>query len=495
MPAAADLTATTQSDGPTSAIGRHPGRALAVIVGAQLMIVLDATIVNIALPKIHTALHFSDAGLSWVINAYTLTFGGLLLLGGRAGDILGRRRVFMAGILLFLLASLVGGFATPPGWLLAARAVQGIGGAIASPTALALIATNFTEGAERNRAFGVFAAVSGAGAAVGLLLGGMLTSWLSWRWVLFVNAPIGLLIVALVPLYLHESERQPGRFDIGGAITSTLGMTALVYGVIHASEKSWGNVWTVGSFAAAVVLLGIFAIIERRHIQPIVPMRLFRNRNRSAGYAVMLVFAGGMMGMFFFLTQFVQNVLQYSPIKAGVAFLPIAGVIGVSAQLSSRFMLRLGSKPFMVTGAALATGGLGWLSQLSAGSGYVRGLLFPMLIFGFGMGFLFVPLTMLAVAGVEPRDSGAASALLNVMQQVGGALGLSVLVTVFSTALKNNGAKHLPPQALLANSISTAFGVAVIFGALGLLLSLLMSNKKANPMAADESDQQPAMAA
>src|SRR5919199_2299842 len=264
--------------------GHHPGLALAIIAASQLMVVLDATIVNIALPQMQQALHFSTTSLSWVLNAYTLTFGGLLLLGGRAGDILGRRRVFITGILLFSLASLLGGFATSSAWLLAARALQGVGGAIASPTALALITTNFAEGPERNRAFGVFAAVSGSGAAVGLLAGGMLTSWLSWRWVLFVNVPIGVLIALLAPLYINESERHPGRFDLAGAFTSTTGMLALVYGFIRAAQQGWSDNLTIGSFVAAVVLLAAFVAIERRTRQPITPLHMFTDRNRAGSY-------------------------------------------------------------------------------------------------------------------------------------------------------------------------------------------------------------------
>jgi EmrB/QacA subfamily drug resistance transporter len=498
MTATADIVGT-QAAPPKR--GHHPGLALLVIAGAQLMIVLDSTIVNIALPHMQTALKFSDTGLSWVLNAYTLTFGGLMLLGGRMGDILGRRRTFGVGIALFILASLLGGFAQSSGWLLAMRALQGVGGAIASPTALALITTNFMEGKERNRAFGVFAAVSGAGAAIGLLLGGVLTDYLSWRWVLFVNVPIGIVLIGLVPLFLAESQRQPGRFDIGGALTSTAGMSALVYGFIHASDKGWTSTITIVAFVAAVVLLVAFFVIETRHSQPIVPLRLFANRDRSTSYAIMFAFVGGMMGMFFFLTQFVQNVLGYSPIKAGVAFLPIAFIIGVSAQISSRFLIKTGPKPFTIAGAILSTGGLAWLAQLSANSGYVTGLLFPMLLFGFGMGFIFVPLTMTSVAGVRPEDSGAASAMLNVMQQVGGSLGLSILVTVFATASRHEqthqikgflahatpaqqkafaAGKLKPPDsvvhAVLAHGISVAFSVAIIFAGVGLLLALISRN-------------------
>ncbi len=490
--------------------GRHPGLALAVIAGAQLMIVLDATIVNIALPHMKTALGFSDTSLSWVLNAYTLTFGGLLLLGGRAGDILGRRRVFIFGVSLFSVASLIGGFAQSSGWLLAARALQGVGGAIASPTALSLITSNFAEGKERNRAFGVFAAVSGSGAAIGLLLGGMLTQWASWRWVLFVNVPIGVLLVALVPLFVAESERRPGKFDLSGAITSTLGMTALVYGFIHASEKGWSTDVTIGAFVAAVVLLTYFAISESRHSQPIMPMRLFADRNRTSGYVVMLAFSAGMFGMFFFLTQFVQNVLGYSPLRAGLAFLPISLVIGVSAQISSRQLGKIGPKPFMVAGAALSTIGLYWLAQLDQHSGYPS-LLFPMLLFGFGMGFIFVPLTVIAVANVRHEDSGAASAMLNVTQQVGGSLGLSILVTFFSSAQRHEQkvqqgsdvmrdflaklnpaqltqfkAGKIPPppeivHQVLAHGISSALTVAVVFGAVGLLLTFLVQNIRTPP--------------
>ena len=485
--------------------GDHPGVALAIITGAQCMVVLDATIVNIALPHIQTALRFSDTSLSWVINAYTLTFGGLLLLGGRAGDILGRRRVFVFGILLFTLASFLGGLATSETWLLAARALQGVGGAIASPTALSLITTNFEEGAERNRAFGVFAAVSGSGAAIGLLAGGMLTSWLSWRWVLFVNVPIGILIAVAAPMFVNESERHPGRFDVAGALTSTLGMTALVYGFIRAAQEGWGDSLTISAFFAAVALLVTFFGIENRVRQPVVPLGMFRDRNRAASYAVMLCLAAALFSMFFFLTLFVQRILDYSPLKAGFAFLPVSAMIVVTAQIASRQLLKRGPKLFMVIGAALATAGLGWLSQISASSGYVEGILGPMLLFSAGMGCLFVPLTVVAVSGVRARDSGAASGLLNVMQQVGGSLGLSILVTVFGTASRSEAKQQLgrflasatpdqrqafaqgrlkPPaavaDAVLAHGISAAFLVGVLFAAGALVISIVAIRAKAS---------------
>ncbi|MFJ8358484.1 MFS transporter [Streptomyces sp. NPDC093984] len=422
----------------------RPGIALTVIAACQLMVVLDATIVNIALPHIQDALKFSTTDLTWVVSAYTLTFGGLLLLGGRAGDILGRRRVFMTGILLFTFASLLGGLAQEPWQLLAARALQGVGGAIASPTSLALITTTFAEGPERNRAFGVFAAVSAGGGAIGLLTGGMLTEWLDWRWVLFVNVPIGVLIAVLTPMYINESERHPGRFDIAGALTSTAGMASLVYGFIRASEDGWRDSVTIGSFAAAVVLLLAFALIERRAREPITPLRMFADRNRSGTYVIMLSLAAAMFGMFFYIVLFVQNVLGYTPISAGVAFLPVTVAIVIGAGLSQRFLPVLGPKPFMLVGATLVTIGLGWQALIKPDSSYAGGVLGPMLVFGFGMGLNFVTLTLTAVSGVAQHEAGAASGLLNTTQQVGGSLGLSILTTVFGTASRDEAGKQLP---------------------------------------------------
>jgi EmrB/QacA subfamily drug resistance transporter len=478
--------------------GHHPGIALTIIAASQLMVVLDATIVNIALPSIQQALHFSTTSLSWVLNAYTLTFGGLLLLGGRAGDILGRRRVFIFGIALFTLASFLGGLATSSTWLLAARALQGVGGAIASPTALSLITTNFPEGRERNRAFGVFAAVSVSGAAIGMLAGGILTSWLSWRWVLFVNVPIGLALALVARQYITESERQPGRFDLGGALTSTAGMAALVYGFIRAAQSGWTDGLTVVSFVAAVVLLSIFFLIETRTSQPITPLHMFRDRNRAGSYGMMLALSAAMFGMFFFMTLFVQDVLGYSPLRAGVAFLPITGALVLASQFAARSLPALGPRRLMTAGAVVAVAGLGWLSQISVGSGYLDGILLPMMLFGAGMGLLFVPLTIVAVSGVERHEAGAASSLLNVAQQVGGSLGLSILVTVFGTASRNEATQQvgkflseaspalraqfqqtgqLPPQyanSVLAHGISTAFEVSVVFAALALVVALVV---------------------
>ncbi|MFJ2830277.1 MFS transporter [Streptomyces sp. NPDC087263] len=476
----------------------HPGIALTVIAACQLMVVLDATIVNIALPHIQDALRFSTTDLTWVVSAYTLTFGGLLLLGGRAGDILGRRRVFMTGILLFTLASLLGGFAQEPWQLLAARALQGVGGAIASPTSLALITTTFPEGPERNRAFAVFAAVSAGGGAIGLLAGGMLTEWLDWRWVLFVNVPIGVLIAVLTPLYISESERHPGRFDIFGALTSTAGMAALVYGFIRAAEEGWRDSLTIGSFGASVVLLAAFVFIEMRAKEPITPLRMFADRNRSGTYVIMLSLAAAMFGMFFFIVLFVQNVLSYTPIEAGLAFLPVTVAIAIGAGLSQRFLPVLGPKPFMLVGSALVALGLGWQTFINPDSSYVGGVLGPMLLFAFGMGLNFVTLTVTAVSGVAAHEAGAASGLLNTTQQVGGSLGLSILTTVFGSASRDEAEKQIPDfmanasaeqkaefartqqlpapwgHEVLANGISTAFIPAVAMALLALATATLV---------------------
>ncbi|MGW4159990.1 MFS transporter [Streptomyces sp. NPDC004788] len=423
---------------------RPSGIALAVIAACQLMVILDATIVNIALPHIQDALSFSTTGLSWVLSAYTLTFGGLLLLGGRAGDILGRRRVFLTGILVFTLASLLGGFAQEPWQLLAARALQGAGGAIASPTALALITTTFPEGPQRNRAFGVFAAVSAGGGAIGMLAGGMLTEWLDWRSVLFVNVPIGLAIAILTPRFIDESERQPGRFDLAGALTSTLGMSALVYGFIRASEESWTDGLALGAFVAAALLLAAFVVVESRAREPITPLRMFADRNRSGTYVFMLSLAAAMLGMFFFIVLFVQNVLGFGPIRAGLAFLPVTAAIGVTSGLAQRLLPVFGPKPCMLTGAALTGTGLFWLTLITPDSSYLGGVLGPMVTFGFGMGLNFVTVTLTAVSGIAPHEAGAASGLLNATQQVGGSLGLSILVTVYGTASRDEGTRQMP---------------------------------------------------
>ncbi|HJQ43249.1 MAG TPA: MFS transporter [Jatrophihabitantaceae bacterium] len=434
----------------------HPGLVLALILVSQLMVVLDATIVNVALHDIRDALHFSAADLSWVINAYTLTFGGLLLLGARAGDILGRRRVFLGGIALFTLASLAGGFAQSPGELLAARALQGVGGALASPSALALLMTMFPQGRERTRAIGYYTAVSIGGAAVGLIAGGMLSQWVSWRWVLFVNVPIGVVLLALARIVLPETPRASGRFDLTGALTSTLGMSALVYGFVHAASDGWSDAETIGSFALGLVLLAAFGITEQRAESPITPLRLFADRNRSSAYVARLMLVAGTMGMFFFLTQFLRGVLGYSDLKTGFAFLPLTLVLFVASQASSRGLVeRFGERTIMIVGVTLSTLGMLWLTQLSGTSGYFD-LVGPLLVFGTGNGLAFVPLTTAALDGVEPEDAGAASGLVNVMQQLGGSLGLAVLVTVFGTVSQHT-AEHPRPGESASDLARRAF--------------------------------------
>jgi EmrB/QacA subfamily drug resistance transporter len=411
----------------------RPQLILAVILVCQLMVTLDATIVNVALPKIQTALGFSTTSLSWVINAYALTFGGLLLLGARAGDLMGRRRTFLAGITLFTLASLGGGFATSSGWLLAARAVQGAGAALAAPSALALLTTMFAEGRDRMRAIGYYTAVSIGGSAVGLVAGGLLTQWASWRWVMFVNVPIGIALIVTARAVLPETQRHTGHFDIAGALSSTFGMAALVYGFVQAATDGWGAAGTRASFGAGLILLAAFVWTELRAKAPITPLRLFADRNRSVAYVARLLLVAGMFGMFFFLTQFLQDVLGYSPLLTGLGFLPLTATLFISSQVGARLAHRFPGRRLMVTGFAISALGLLWVSQLSLASGYLS-VLGPLLLVGVGNGLAFVPLTALSLSGVEPRDAGAASGLINVTQQVGGALGLAVLVTVFGSA-------------------------------------------------------------
>jgi EmrB/QacA subfamily drug resistance transporter len=434
------VTGRAASSAATAGGGSRLGLALLVIATAQLMVVLDATIVNVALPNVQRALGFSGSGLEWVVNAYAVTFGGLLLLGGRAGDILGRRRVFVFGLLLFSAASLLGGFATSQSWLLTARAVQGVGGAVIAPTALALITTNFPEGRERNRAFGVYASMSGAGAAVGLLLGGVLTTYLSWRWVFFVNVPIGILVAAAAPRVLAESPRRPGRIDVAGAITGTGGVALLVYGLSKTATgpdgaSHWGDAQVLTSLAASVVLLVSFVLIERRSSHPLLPMRVLADRNRSGAYLIMLCIGTALFGLFFFLTLFMQNVLGYSAIRSGIAYLPFAIGVVIASTLASRLVPRIGARPLILAGTGAVAGGTFWFSRLTEQAGYAGQLLGPMLVTACGLGLVFVPLSLVALHNVAEQDSGVASSLLNTGQQVGGAIGLALLGTVAWTTV------------------------------------------------------------
>jgi EmrB/QacA subfamily drug resistance transporter len=415
---------------------REPNRALilVIILATYLMIILDASIVITALPNIHEALGFSSTGLSWVQNAYTLTFGGLLLLGARAGDILGRRRTFLAGIAIFTAASLLGGLAPSASWLLAARAAQGIGAAIAAPAALALLMTTFPEGAERTRALAMYSAVASGGGSIGLVLGGMLTDWVSWRWGLFINVPVGIALATLALRHLPETPRTSGHFDLAGAITSTLGMTALVYGFVRAASDGWTDSGTLASFVAGAAMLAAFVQTERRAGQPITPLRLFRSRERSGAYAARVLLVGGMFGMFFFVTQYLQGVLGFSALQAGLAFLPMSVAMFAVARAVPRYSALLDDGLLLTGGVALALAGMAWLSQISVDTAYFPGLAIPMLLLGIGMGAAFTPLTAAGLAGVAQRDAGAASGLVNVAHQLGGSLGIGVLVTVFAAA-------------------------------------------------------------
>ena len=441
--AALDVEADAATMDTATHVPRRLGLALVVIAAAQLMIVLDATIVNVALPHIQRALGFSGTGLEWIVTAYSLAFGSLLLLGGRLGDIYGRRRIFMTGVLLFSLASLVGGFATSEWWLLAARAVQGAGAALAAPTALALIATTFPMGAPRNRALGVWAGMAGAGGAIGLLLGGILTSYVSWRWVFFVNAPIGLIVAALAPIALVGGGRLRRRLDIPGVVTSTAGLALLVYGLTHAAAgqdgvSHWGDPVTIACLAAAVALLVGFVFIERYVKEPELDLNLLRSRRRSGAYVMMLLLGTAMFAVFFFLTIYIQAVWGYSPVKAGVAWVPFPiMLIAINIFVARVLVTKVGVRPLLMAGPLFAGAGFMLLSRLSPTGSYWVNLLGPMAVLSIGMGLMFVPLTLMVVAHVRHDEAGAASSLLNIGQQVGGSIGLAAIGTIAWTSVAN----------------------------------------------------------
>jgi len=465
--------------------GRHPAMVLAIILGCYLMVVLDASVVITALPDIRTDLGFSPAGLSWVQNIYALAFGGLLLLGARMGDLLGRRQVFIGGIALFTVASMLGGLAQSETWLLAARALQGVGAAIAAPSTLALLTVSFPEGSERTRAIALYSAVASAGASIGLVLGGLLTSAISWRWSLFINVPIGVVLVSLAPAYLPETERHTGAFDLAGAATSTLGMSALVYGLVRAAETSWGDAVALGSFAVAALMLAAFVTVERRARQPITPLRLFASRERVGAYVARLLMVGAMFGMFFYLTQFLQGVEGYSALKAGLAFLPVTLTIFSMVKVVPRLLGRIGPEVTMVGGLVLAVTGLLWLSRISTTTDYWTGIAIPMLLVGAGMGLAFTPLTQAAIAGVDHRDAGAASGLVNVFQQIGSTLGIGLLVTVFASASSGSGAAALAEGVPATITVSAALMTLALAVVLGLMRpGLAFSRSRIRPVEA-----------
>jgi EmrB/QacA subfamily drug resistance transporter len=452
--------------------------ALALLAVAQFVVVLDASIVNVALPTMGESLSISQDNLSWVVNAYVLTFGGFLLLGGRLADLLGRRRVFMSGLLLFAAASLVGGFANDETTLIAARAVQGLGAAILSPAALSIVTTTFRDGAERNKALGVWGAVAGAGGAAGVLLGGVLTEYLGWEWVLWVNVPIGIAAAALAPSLIAESRSssETRGFDFAGATAVTAGLATLVYGLVEAPDAGWGSTQTIGLLALSAVLLIGFYAIERRSAAPLVPFSIFRQRTLTGANVVGILTGASLFSMFFFISLYMQNVLGYSAIKTGVSYLPLAVSIIIAAGVASQLVTRIGFKPVLATGMLLIAGGLLWFGQISADGTYLSDLIGPMLLAAIGLGFAFVPQTIAAVSGVAEHEAGLASGLINTSQQVGGALGLAVLSTVAFPQIGDAAAAAggVPSLAALTEGYADAFMVGSLIAALGFVATLVL---------------------
>jgi EmrB/QacA subfamily drug resistance transporter len=434
---------------------------LAVILAAQMMVTLDITIVLVALPHIQRTFGFSSSSLSWVLNAYVLTFGGLLMLGARSGDLLGRRRTFLAGIALFSASSFTGGIATTGWMLLAARAFQGIGGALAAPTALALLTVIFPEGQRRVRAIGLFTAVSAAGAAMGLVVGGLLTQWASWRWVMFVNVPIGLSVIVVGSIVLTETQRRHGRFDFLGAVTSTAGMGGIVFGLVEAGTSGWGSVTTMASLLGGAALIGAFIKIEASAAEPILPLRVLTNPTAAAANTSRVLAYGGTYGSVFFLTQFLQDVQHRSALVTGLGWLPSQVSVVLASQLAGSKILvkHVHPKALMLLGTAVSAGGLLLLTQLRANTSYGQ-VAVSLILIGTGMGLSFVPLTTAAFQGVDPADAGAASGVVNVTQQVGAALGLAVLVSVYDSANTNKGFSIHPLGVTFA--VATAFALAAL---------------------------------
>ena len=462
---------------PRPVVRVDPNAVLAVVAVAQFMVILDASVVNVALPTIKGDLGFSEQNLSWILNAYTLLFGGFLLLGGRLADSLGRRRLFIAGIALFSGASLLCGVSSSQGMLLVARGLQGLGGALVSPAALSIILTTFAEGPERNRALAVWGAIAGAGGAVGLLLGGAIVQALSWRWVFFINVPIGAAVLALAPRIVPESRSESatrGSYDAEGAVAVTLGTIALVFTLIKADSWGWTSGKTLGGFAVAIALIAGFLVIERRHKDPLVPLRIFTNRSLAASDTTLLVVAAALFGMFFFCTLYLQQVLGYSALKTGVAYLPLSlTIIGASA-LASRFVDRFTPKPVLATGLLIATGGFVLLTRVSGHGDYASHVLPAMIVLGTGLGMAFVPVTIAATNGVAPGDSGLASGLLNTTQQVGGSLGLAILSSVSTSRVTSalHGGALLP--AALTHGFKGAFVVGAALCAAGAVVAITL---------------------
>ncbi|WP_149552795.1 MFS transporter [Streptomyces marokkonensis] len=473
---------------------RHPVAALLVIAAAELMVVLDATLVNIALPSIQAGLDVPAGDLAWIVNAYAVAFGGLMLLGGRAGDLFGRRRMFRAGIVVFVLASVLGGAAPGPDLLIISRVLQGVGAAIAAPTALSLITTNFPEGRERNRAMGTYAAMAGVGSTLGLVVGGLLTEYLDWRWVLFVNVPVGLCVLAGT-VVLSEADRADGRLDLPGAAAGTAGLLTLTYAITRGGQEGWTDPATGMCLAVAAVLLTAFVLRQARGAHPMLPLRVLRERNRAGTYTVLLLVGVGMFSTFYFLTLYMQHVLGYGAVRTGLAYLPFSAGIGIMAAAGSRLVTRLAPRALVAPGLAVAAAGMLWMSTLTPQSVYTTTLMPAMFLTALGLGSAFVPLTLGAVRGVAPDDAGSASGLLNTAQQSGGALGLATLATLaaaasddrlpfadrayFDALATGDPASLADAREALTHGYTTAFtAAAAVFGA-ALLVTLAVINAKA----------------
>jgi EmrB/QacA subfamily drug resistance transporter len=451
--------------------------ALILLCVSQFVVVLDASIVNVALPSIGHALDFSKESLPWVVNAYVLTFGGFLLLGGRTADLLGRRKVFMAGLAIVAIASLAAGFASTEGQLIAARAAQGLGAAIVSPAALSIITTIFRDGTERNKALGVWGAVAGSGGAAGVLLGGILTEGLGWEWVLWVNVPVAAIAFALTPRLIGESrsESETRAFDVFGAITVTAGLTILVYAVLDASSAGWGSTKTISLLLLSLVMFGSFVAIESNSANPLVPFSIFRLRTLTGANVVGLLVGGSLFSMFYFVTLYMQEVLGYSPIHAGLSYLPLSIVIMLSAGFGSSVLVtRHGYKPVLAAGMALIMGGLVWFSRISVGGGFLTDILGASVLAAAGLGFAFVTTTIAAVSGVDEHEAGLASGLINTSQQVGGALGLAILSSIATSRTENLLGSGHGFKPALTDGFQVAFLGGAVIAALGLILTFVL---------------------
>ena len=473
----------------------NPWVVLVLICLAQFMVVLDATIVNVALPSIQKDLNLSEGNLQWIVNAYTLVFGGFLLLGGRAGDLIGRKRIFLVGLVIFTTASLLDGLASSEAMLIGARALQGLGAALVSPAALSIIATTFAEGRERARALGVWAAIAIGGSAVGLVLGGFLTQYLSWPWIFFVNVPVGIATFVLSLRLIPESRDEDAHrsFDIAGAVTVTGGLMALVYAIVGAQSAGWGSAKTIGFFVLAGVLLAGFVVIELRAKAPLVRLSIFRVRSLLTANLTMFLAASAIFAMFFFNTLYLQRVLGYEPLKAGLAFLPFTAGIMVSAGLASALAPRIGVRPVAAAGMLLTAAGLLLLTQLPVHGSYVADVLPAILLSSLGMGAVFMPLTLVATTGLKNEDQGLASGLFNTSQQIGGALGLAILSTIATS--KTASAGGTPTEALVVG-FHWAFGVGavIMLAALVVMLSLLRKRHVAKIEQQAASDEPVAVA-